>query len=126
MDYDKAVRSYVELRDEIKAIERDADTRMRALKIKQDKLALWLELQSGKDGLEKIATRFGTVFWTVVDSCSVSNRTAFMDFVRENEAWELMETRAAKLAIRDYIQTHNVLPPGVEYATRKSINVRSK
>lgn len=126
MDYDKAVKSYVGLREQIGEIEREADQRVRGLKDKMAKLDTWLQMQAAKDGLEKVSTRHGTVFWTVVDSCSVSNRTAFMEFIREREAWEMLETRAAKLAVREYIQTHNAIPPGVEYSTRKSINVRSK
>ena len=126
MDYNKAVKAYIDLRDQVADIEREAKERVAGVKEKMEKLSIWIEQQASKDGLEKVPTKYGTVFWTVVDSCSVQNSTAFFDFVRENEAWELLEKRASKLAVRDYIQTHNNLPPGIDYSTRKSINVRSK
>ena len=64
------------------------------------------------------------MFWTVGSRCSLSNSEAFFDFVKKNEAWELLERRAAKAAVGDYINTHNKAPPGVDFTTVRQINVR--
>ena len=44
--------------------------------------------------------------------------------VKENEAWDLMEKRAAKIAIRAFIEEKKLVPPGVNYGTKKDLNVR--
>lgn len=126
MDYDKAVQAYVGLRTENKRIEDEAAAQVAANKDKMEKLAAWLQLKAEKDGLEKIPTKYGTVFWTEGDRCSVSNGEAYFAFVRQHDAWELLEKRASKVGVRDWIKTHGQVPPGVDYTTLKQINVRSK
>lgn len=126
MDYDKAVSQYIKLRDDNKQIEAEANAKIAANKETMEKLAVWLELKAQKDKLEKIPTKYGTVFWTVGDRCTVSNGAAFFSFVQEKQAWELLEKRASKTGVRDFIEATRVVPPGVDYTTFKQINVRSK
>jgi hypothetical protein len=126
MDYEQAVKHYRELRDENKAIEAEAEKRIAANKEKMEKLGTYLLLKAEQDKLETVKTKFGTVFWTVVPRCTVSNSDEFFNFVRKEEAWELLEKRASKVGVRDYIDMHKVVPPGVDYVTVKQINVRSK
>lgn len=126
MDYDTAVQKYIELRNENTAIEMEAEKKVVANKETMEKLGTWLQLKAEKDGLDSIKTSHGTVFWTNGARCGVTNGEAFFDFVKANEAWELIERRASKKAVGDYIDTHKSIPPGVDYTTVKQINVRKK
>lgn len=126
MDYDRAVKLYIELRNDNRAIEAEANAKIAANKEKMEKLGVWLQLKAEKDKLDKVPTAHGTVFWTTTTRCNVSNADAFFDFVRQKQAWELLEKRASKTAVADYVTTHKAIPPGVDFATVKQINVRSK
>lgn len=126
MDYDKAVKHYIELRDENERITKEADAKVALNKATMEKLGIFIQLKAEQDKLEKVPTQYGTVFWTVGDRCNVSNGDAFFEFVKEKQAWELMEKRASKTGVRDYINTNKVVPPGVDYSTYKQINVRKK
>lgn len=47
-----------------------------------------------------------------------------MEYIIENEAWDLLEKRASKTAVRSFLETHKVLPPGAEITTRIEVNIR--
>lgn len=126
MDYDIAVKNYIALRNENKRIADECDALVAANKEKMEKLGVWIELKAQQDKLEKVPTKYGTVFWTNGSRCSVTNGSEFFEFVRNEEAWELMEKRASKIGVADYIETHKKVPPGVDFVTFKQINVRSK
>jgi len=42
----------------------------------------------------------------------------------ENEAYDLLEKRVSKVAVRGYIDMNKAVPAGVTYGTRVDINVR--
>lgn len=126
MDYDLAVKTYIDLRDENKQIEKEADAKVAANKEKMEKLGIWIQLKAEKDKLDKVPTKHGTVFWTVGANCSVANSDVFFSFVQQEGAWELLEKRASKVGVRDYIAAHKDVPPGVNYSTYSQINVRAK
>jgi hypothetical protein len=69
-------------------------------------------------------TEFGTATINVNHYASCSDPDAFVEFVRENDAWELMERRASGLACRAFAEEHGRLPPGVRINTVRSIGVR--
>lgn len=126
MEYDQAVKHYIELRDANASIKKESDAKIAENKEKMEQLAVFLQLKAEHDKLEKIPTKYGLVFWTVGARCNLSNSDEFFKFVVEHEAWELLEKRASKVGVGDYIKTHKVVPPGVDYVTIKQINVRAK
>lgn len=126
VDYNVAVQKYIDLRDENKRLADEAEKKIAENKAVMEKLGIWIELKAQQDGLDKVPTKYGTVFWTEGARCNVVNSEAFFDFVKENEAWELMEKRASKTGVRDYIGTNKQVPPGVDYTTFRQINVRAK
>lgn len=82
-------------------------------------------LQYLADTKQKSArTAAGTVTAAVRETASLFDPDAFMNYVREHDAWELMERRAAKIACKDYAETNGVLPPGVKLNTIHYLSVR--
>lgn len=88
-------------------------------------LESWFALRAQEDGLENIKTAKGTVYWATHSSASVAEPGVFKEFVINNKLWELLETRAAKLAVKDYTDAHGVTPPGVNFASVKVFNLRA-
>lgn len=124
MDYDTAVGTYIRIRDEVDAAEARCKEEVAGLKEQMNALSAWLQLKSEQDGLEKVSTKHGLVYWSTIGQASVADRSAFMDFVRETGAFELLETRCSKTAVQQYLEANDRLPPGVNYRTIRQINVR--
>lgn len=122
---DKLVEAYRILRD--KKAEIDQEYKERKAKVQER-----LELIENKilqffneAGLESAKTPHGTAYVSEVMSAKVVSRDAFFKFVQEHDAWEMLESRANKTAVKQYIEEHGgELPPGVDVVTIRKINVR--
>ena len=75
-------------------------------------------------GQESAKTEHGTAYKATRMSTKVSDRDAFLNFVRENEAWEFLESRANKTAVTAYMEENEDVPPGVDVSRISTINIR--
>lgn len=120
---DVVVRKFVELRDEVARIEKEAKDRVSVIEAAMQKLEAWLMLKLTADGEESKKTQFGTAFIVTKDYANVSNWSETFAYIRENEAWDLLEHRCAKLAVRSIVQETGEAPPGVKYRQERAIQV---
>lgn len=121
---DQVVAGYIALRQQKKAIERDAKEKTDALDAKMGKIEAWLLAQANQQGVTSFKTNHGTAFVTTTDFANVSNWDAMLEFVKEREAFDLLERRVSKTAVRGYIDADGRVPAGVNYGTKLSVNVR--
>jgi len=124
IDFGKWVGQFVSLRD--KLAEFDEAARQKRKKIVDLMTLVENQIMSALDatGQESARTEFGTASITVRHYASCSDPDAFVDFVRENDAWELMERRAASIPCRAWAEEHGQLPPGVNINSVRGIGVR--
>lgn len=76
-------------------------------------------------GANSIACDSGTAYKASVTSVVVRDWSAFFEFVRNNEAFDMLERRASKSAVVDYAETNGELPPGLSMSVEESVNVRA-
>lgn len=125
MDYQTAVGLYTDLRAELTAIDAEAKAKKAAVKEKMNKIEAWITERAQKDGLENVKTPKGTAYWSMHYTCTVANPEAFFNFVKENEAWDLIEKRASKTAVKSFIDEEEKTPPGVNFSSYRAFNVRA-
>lgn len=125
MNFEQAAAKYVELRTEQDRIKKDAAKKVAELeKLKVD-IENWFALRAQEEGLQNIPTTAGTAYWSTIGSASVAEPSVFRQFVIDNGAWDLMETRAAKLSVKSYVEAHGAPPPGVNFSSIKVFNLRA-
>lgn len=124
MTVDDVVALYVKLRNEKSEIKRKADEAAGAIETKLDKLEAWIKTKADEQGVTSFKTNHGTAFLTTVDYASVENWDAMVQFVKENDAFDMFEKRVSKTAVRGYIDATKQVPSGVTYGTRIEVNVR--
>lgn len=125
MDYQKAVQQFVKLRSELDSMKKRHQELEREVRNKMELLEQWITTQADTDGLKTVSTPAGTAYWSTLVNCSVAAPSEFTDFVFDNEAWDLMEKRASKKAVKAYVEENGEPPPGVNFSTYRSFNVRS-
>jgi hypothetical protein len=124
MDYEKAVKNYLALRGQCAAIEKKAKQDVAELKQKMSMLETWITLKADEEGLKSVPTTLGTGYWSTHYTCTVAEPAAFFDAVREQGAWDLLDKRANKTAVRAYIDANGAPPPGVNFGSYRAFNVR--
>jgi len=118
------IRTYMKLRDQKAAIEGEVKERVSDIKAKMEKLEAFLKAQMDAQGLTSFKSDHGTAFLTTTDYASVADWDSVLDFIRTNEAYDMLEKRVSKMAVRGYIEQTKAVPPGINYGTKLEINVR--
>lgn len=123
--FDELVRAFVELRKKTKEIEdRHKQELAKPLRLKE---LLTEELLEGlaSTGQEMARTQYGTVSAAVRVTPSCSDPNLFIAYVRENDAYELMDRRPNGTACAEFAKEHGQLPPGVKVSSVRYVNVRA-
>lgn len=121
---DDIVAAYVRLRDqkaELKAQQAEA------LKPYDEALAK-LEAEAlrilSDTGVESMKTSVGTVYQSVAMSATVQDKSAFMDYIKEHQAFDLLDVRANKTAVQDFVTENQDTPPGVVIRREMKVGFR--
>jgi len=120
----EVIRTYMKLRDQKAAIEGEVKERISGLKAKMEKLEAWIKAQADVQGVTSFKSEFGTAFLTTTDYANVTDWDAVLDFIRDNEAYDMLEKRVSKIAVRGYIESTKAVPPGITYGTKLEVNIR--
>jgi hypothetical protein len=90
-----------------------------------DKLEAKLLEVFNTTGMDSIKTEFGTAYTSTRTTASVADRDVFMDYVKAHEEWSLMEIRASASAIKQFQEASDGdLPPGINLAVERTVNIR--
>ena len=118
------VGKYIELRDKKSQYKAEYDAKVSKLDEALDKIEAALLNTFEQTGMESIKTEFGTAYTSTRTTASVADPDAFMNFVRENEAWHMLEKRCSKQGIEQYKAEHEALPPGINWRAERTVNFR--
>ena len=118
------IRTYMKLREQKSTIEAEVKERVSELKAKMEKLEAYLKTQMDAQGLTSFKSDFGTAFLTTTDYANVADWDAVLGFIRDNEAFDMLEKRVSKVAVRGYIEQTKAVPPGITYGTKLEVNIR--
>jgi phage host-nuclease inhibitor protein Gam len=125
MKLSEAVTLYIQLRDKKAQMKSDFDASVAPINDKMEKLEAKLLDVFNKTGMDSVKTEHGTAYTAVRTTASVADREAFMEFVKANEEWSLIEVRAAKTAIEQFRDNNdNELPPGINIRSERVVNIR--
>lgn len=124
VNVDDVVATYMKLRSQKESIEAEVKDRVSAIKAKMEKLEAWIKEQADAQGVTSFKTKHGTAFLTTTDYANVADWDAVLGFIRTQEAFDMLEKRISKIAVRGYIEANKAVPPGVNYGTKLEVNIR--
>jgi len=121
---DSVIAGYLRLRVQKQEIEAKAKEQTAAIDANMDKLEAWLKLKAEETGVTSFKTDHGTAFLTTVDFANVADWDAVLNHIKTTDAYDMLEKRVSKTAVRAFIEMHRTVPPGINYGTKLEINVR--
>lgn len=127
MTYEELVLKHNELLVHIEQEDTAHDTRMKPFRdgVKAILAELLKRLQTDK--LKNVKTDYGLVYQHQSVSVKVDNRDAFLQHVTSTGAWDMLDARALKDPVKEYLDSHDgVAPPGVKVEGAVSARIRGK
>lgn len=124
MKLSDAVAIYIKMRDKKAQMKADFDASVAPLNEKMEMLEAKLLDVFNKTGMDSVKTEFGTAYTTTRVTASVADREIFMNYVKTNGEWSLLEVRAAKTAVEQFRSIHDDIPPGISMREERVVNVR--
>jgi hypothetical protein len=121
---DAAIGAYMALRKQKEQAEAAVKTQVDDIKAKMAKLEAWIKIQADTQGVTSFKTHHGTAFLTTTDYANVADWDAVLTHIRETGAYDMLEKRISKMAVRGYIEENKIVPPGVNYGTKLELNIR--
>lgn len=121
---DSIIAKYITLRNVKQAKKAAYEAEAKEVDTKLKKLEAWLHLKMSTDGVNAFNTDSGTAYTTKVEQATVSDMSALLEYIKENDAWHLLEKRVSKTGIRELLDADQDIPPGVNWYVASSINVR--
>ena len=121
---DQIIGAYVKLRGEKEQLTARYKSEVKKLDERMSKLEVWLQMKMAMDKLNSINTDAGTAYKVNVEHASVADMDTFLDYVKKNDAWHLLEKRVSKTGVRAILDEGEPLPAGVNWYTSTAINVR--
>lgn len=121
---DQVIATYIKLRNKKLALQAEVKEKTDAITEQMQKLESWIKEKADETGVTSFKTSTGTAFLTTTDFANVADWDAVVEFVKDNDAWDMFEKRISKTAVRGYIDMNKEVPPGVNYGTRLDVNIR--
>jgi len=121
MDANKLIETYVKLRDKKKEVQDRHKAELEPFDEGLMKIEAKLLQVMTDSGVEKIGGGAGTAFTKVNTSVTVGDWEKIVDYVKENEAYDILERRVAKTAV---LERGDV--PGLNVNQVKVVQVRRK
>lgn len=124
MQLSELIGKYVQIRDKKAEIKAQYDAKIALVDEALSKIEAKLLETFQATGVESVRTDFGTAYTSTRHSCTAADKEAFLNFIRDNEEWGLLEVRPLKTAVEQYKSMHDDLPPGLNWRSEVVVNVR--
>jgi len=124
MKLSELVGKYIELRDKKSQFKAEYDAKVAKIDDALEKIEGTLLKTFDTAGMDSVKTEAGTAYTTTRSSASVADKDAFLQHIKANDDWQLMEIRAAKTAVEQYKEANDDLPPGVNWREERVVNIR--
>lgn len=112
---DELVQLFIMLRDDIAKEKAAFDQRVADKKAKQAKIEGILLGRFQESGAESVRTAFGTAYKSTKKQASVADWDALLNYIRQEEAWELLTHAVSKTVVEQFVAANDDLPPGVSW-----------
>lgn len=122
---DKMASAYIAIRSKIAELTKLYDAQVEELKQQQSEIASVMKDQLKQMNVRSVNTAGGTVILTEKVKYFPADWGAFKQFVKERDAFDLLEKRVAQGNMAKYLEDNpEDYPPGIQSETELSVTVR--
>lgn len=123
-DLNVVVKRYLELREMKAQISADSKKKIAEIEAGLEKIEKFFLIKMEESGLEALPTELGTPYKQNRVSVTVADWTLFLDWVKENDKWDMLTRGASKDAVKLFKEEAEDIPPGLNWREETVVNVR--
>jgi len=124
MKIDDVIKTFIKLRNKKEKLEREHTAEVKGIKENLNKLQAYIKQKADVDGVTSFKTGEGTASIVTKDFAQVADWDSVLAFIKKEEAWDMLEKRVSKSAVKGYIDNNKAVPNGVNYGTLLDVQVR--
>lgn len=124
VQFDELIADFINLRNKIDEIKAAQAKHLDPFIKDKEQLAGVLLEHMDATGITSAKTAMGTVYIRTTPYASLGDPDAFIEFIAETGAFELMDRRANATACLEYAEENGGLPPGVKINVQRTAGVR--
>lgn len=125
MPLDRLAKIYRKIRASIDVLTQEYDQKVEVLKAQQDELKNAMKDQMKALGVTSVRTPEGTVVLSVKTRYNTQDWESFKEFVKENDALDLLEKRIAQGNMAQFLTDNpGLVPPGLNTLSEYDVSVR--
>lgn len=121
---DQLIAAYINLRQQKAELEAKHKEELAPITEALDTIETEVHQRLNEMGVSSIKTAYGTAYTKTVRSVKVFDKAMFMDYVRSSGLFDLLDVRANKTSVEDYIAQREELPPGIQSTAEESVGFR--
>lgn len=122
---DKLAAVYIKIRNEIASLTKKYDDEVEELKKQQDEIASAMKDTLKALNVRSVNTAGGTVVLLEKTRYYPSDWAEFKQFIKDNDAFDLMEKRIAQTNMAKFLEENpDRFPPGLQSETELTVSVR--
>jgi phage host-nuclease inhibitor protein Gam len=122
---EKLVKAFIKMRDARAALTAKYEAEDKAIKEQMEMIEHMLMDVCKKAGADSIRTGAGTVIRNVKTSYWTSDWESMHNFIKENQALELLERRIAQRAMKDWLEANpDKMPKGLNTESKYTVTIR--
>ena len=123
-EYSSLVERYIQLRDHITAREAAHKAEIAKFKEAQARIEKHLLAHLNTTGASSVSTAHGTFFKAERSSATVADWALALDYIKSNDLWNMLDKRVNKTAVKEFLEEHGDLPPGVDLRRELVVQIR--
>lgn len=118
------VEKYIALREAKSKMDRKHKDKMAHLTEVMDAIEAELLSEFDRQGIDSVRTANGTAYKSKRTSATVRDWDLTLDYIRQHDLWNMLEKRVNKVAVEEFVNENEGLPPGVDWRSEITVNVR--
>jgi hypothetical protein len=125
-DFGELIAIYLQTRDAKTALEKKQKEHVKRYSDVMAQIEAKLMEHLQQRSLQSLSSEIGTAYLSHKRSAPIHDAVSFKDYIISNRAWDMLDWKANVTAVGDFIQEHEMPPPGVNLKSSVTINVMRK
>lgn len=122
---DRVIEGYLTLRNQKEELAKQQKEAMAPINERMEKLEAYLHMQLQTSGLSSfVAKGVGTAYHETKTDAAVKDWDATLEWIKQTGAYEFLEKRVSKTVVKEYMEAHGEVPPGISVTSEVVVRVR--